>query len=305
MTSESASTGTGKSFTYRLAAGILKPFLAAVGTKDWQGTEHLPTSGGYIAAANHMTNLDPLTLAHFLYDSSRPPRILAKASLWKVPVLKGILDRTGMIPVHRGTVGAASSLADAVRQLESGECVAVFPEGTLTRDPDLWPMVGKTGAARLALSSGVPVIPVAQWGPQLILPQYSKRLHPFPRKKVSVHAGPPVDLSDLAGRPQDAAVLTEATERIMAAITALLEEIRGEKAPAVRHDMRKVARSRPGASAAAAASLSAAADSTAGTDSTDSVAESTATDPTAELVPEVEPEPGAPARPTTPDEDAR
>ncbi|MBF0722427.1 lysophospholipid acyltransferase family protein [Sanguibacter inulinus] len=253
MTSESStSTGSGRSFTYRLAAGILKPVLVAMGVKDWQGTEHLPTTGGYLAVANHITNLDPLTFAHFLYDSSRPPRILAKASLWKVPVLKGVLVRTGMIPVHRGTAGAASSLADAVRQLESGECVAVFPEGTLTRDPDLWPMVGKTGAARLALSSGVPVIPVAQWGPQLILPQYSKRLHPFPRKKVSVHAGPPVDLSDLLDRPQDAAVLTEATERIMAAITALLEEIRGEKAPAVRYDMRKAARAQQAAAAASA-----------------------------------------------------
>lgn len=247
MTSESASTGTGRSFTYRLAAGILKPLLGSVGVKDWQGTEHLPTSGGYIAAANHITNLDPLTFAHYLYDSSRPPRILAKASLWKVPVLKGVLDRTGMIPVHRNSSGAASSLAEAVRQLESGECVAVFPEGTLTRDPDLWPMVGKTGAARLALSSGVPVIPIAQWGPQLILPQYSKRVHPFPRKKLSVHAGPPVDLSDLLGRPQDASVLTEATERIMAAITALLEEIRGEEAPAVRYDMRAAARARTAA----------------------------------------------------------
>lgn len=253
MTSESStSTGSGRSFTYRLAAGILKPVLVAMGAKDWQGTEHLPTTGGYLAVANHITNLDPLTFAHFLYDSSRPPRILAKASLWKVPVLKGVLVRTGMIPVHRGTAGAASSLADAVRQLESGECVAVFPEGTLTRDPDLWPMVGKTGAARLALSSGVPVIPVAQWGPQLILPQYSKRLHPFPRKKVSVHAGPPVDLSDLLDRPQDAAVLTEATERIMAAITALLEEIRGEKAPTVRYDMRKAARAQQAATAASA-----------------------------------------------------
>lgn len=294
MTSESASTGTGKSFTYRLAAGILKPLLAVVGTKDWQGAEHLPTSGGYIVAANHMTNLDPLTFAHFVYDSSRPPRILAKASLWKIPVLKGILDRTGMIPVHRGTSGAASSLADAVRQLEAGECVAVFPEGTLTRDPDLWPMVGKTGAARLALSSGVPVIPVAQWGPQLILPQYSKRLHPFPRKKVSIHAGPPVDLSDLRGRPQDSAVLTEATERIMAAITALLEEIRGEKAPAVRYDMRKVARAQKsdatpeGAPTADAASPA---------------------DPTDELVPDVDPSTTTPGTTTTPEtapeEDAR
>lgn len=245
MTTEAtAGTGKGKNFTYRLMAWIAKPLLFMVSTHSWQGAENLPARGGYIAAANHMTNLDPITFAHFLYDNSagRPPRILAKASLWKVPVLKGILNATGMIPVHRNTAGAASSLADAVEQLRAGECIAVFPEGTLTRDPDLWPMVGKTGAARLALASGVPVIPVAQWGPQVILPQYAKRPHVFPRTKVIVQAGPPVDLSDLMDHPRDAAVLKEATDRIMAAITGLLEEIRGEQAPTERFDMRTAAR---------------------------------------------------------------
>lgn len=237
--------GDGKNLTYRTVAAIIKPALYAMCKRDWRGTENFPTSGGFIVAANHMTNLDPLTFAHFVYDSARAPRILAKASLWKIPVLRWVLDRTGMIPVHRNTAGAASSLADAVEQLQRGECVAVFPEGTLTRDPDLWPMVGKTGAARLALSSGVPVIPVAQWGPQNILGQYSKRLRPFPRKRVTVVAGPPVDLSDLLGRPQDTAVLREATERIMTAITEILEDIRGEKAPAVRFDMRRGAAVEP------------------------------------------------------------
>ena len=232
-------TGDGKNLTYRAVAGIVKPLLFAMSKRDWQGTENFPTSGGFIVAANHMTNLDPLTFAHYVYDNARAPRILAKASLWKIPVLRWVLDRTGMIPVHRNTVGAASSLADAVRALQEGECVAVFPEGTLTRDPDLWPMVGKTGAARLALTSGVPVIPVAQWGPQHILGQYSKRLRPFPRKLVTVRAGRPVDLSDLLDRQQDTAVLREATERIMVAITEILEDIRGEKAPAVRFDMRR------------------------------------------------------------------
>jgi 1-acyl-sn-glycerol-3-phosphate acyltransferase len=243
VTSEaSASADNGKNLTYRAIAAIAKQLLRAVSTRDWQGTENLPTSGGYVAAANHVTNLDPITFAHYLYDNSRAPRILAKASLWKVPVLKGILNKTKMIPVHRNTSGAAASLADAVMALESGECVAVFPEGTLTRDPDLWPMLGKTGAARLALTSGVPVIPVAQWGAQVILPPYSKKPHLFPRTKVSVHAGQAVDLDDLRNRPMDAGVLKEATDRIMAAITALLEDIRGDKAPQERFDMRKAGR---------------------------------------------------------------
>ncbi|HEX7806866.1 MAG TPA: lysophospholipid acyltransferase family protein, partial [Cellulomonas sp.] len=113
------------------------------------------------------------------------------------------------------------------------------PEGTLTRDPDLWPMVGKTGVARLALMTRAPVIPVAQWGPQDILGRYSKVLKPFPRKKVSVVAGPPVVLDDLYDRPLDTATLREATERVMAAITVILEDLRGEPAPEVRFDVRR------------------------------------------------------------------
>lgn len=207
--------------------------------RDWQGEENIPAMGGFIAAGNHMSNIDPLTFAHFLYDNGRAPKILAKASLWKVPFFGGLLNRTGMIPVQRNTAGAASSVSAAVDQLTLGECVAVFPEGTLTRDPDLWPMVGKTGAARLALASRMPVVPIAQWGMQDILPRYSKRFRPFPPKKVAVHAGPPVDLSDLYERPIDTVTLREATDRIMDAITGLLEDIRGEKAPAERFDVRK------------------------------------------------------------------
>ncbi|HUX69459.1 MAG TPA: lysophospholipid acyltransferase family protein [Cellulomonadaceae bacterium] len=224
--------------TYRRVAAVVRPVLLAITRRDWRGQENLPAVDGFIAAGNHMTNIDPLTFAHFLYDNGRAPKILAKASLFAVPVLGGLLRRTGMIPVQRNTAAAASSLSAAVDALRSGECVAVFPEGTLTRDPDLWPMVGKTGVARLALTTRVPVIPIAQWGAHRILGRYKKLLKPIPPKKVTVVAGPPVDLSDLYDRPQDSATLREATDRVMDAITALLEGIRAEKAPAVRFDMR-------------------------------------------------------------------
>jgi 1-acyl-sn-glycerol-3-phosphate acyltransferase len=224
---------------YRLVALIVRPLMFAITRRDWQGAENIPATGGFIAAGNHMSNIDPLTFAHFLYHHGRAHKILAKASLWKIPGLRLLLDRTGMIPVQRNTAGAASSVSAAVDQLALGECVAVFPEGTLTRDPDLWPMVGKTGAARLALASRMPVVPIAQWGMQDIRPRYSKRFRPIPPKNVAVHAGPPVDLSDLYERPIDSVTLREATNRIMDAITGLLEEIRGEKAPAERFDVRK------------------------------------------------------------------
>lgn len=208
---------------------------------DWHGVEHLPHEGGFIAAGNHVTNLDPLTFAHFLYDNDVVPRILAKASLFTVPVLGRVLRATGQVPVYRNTSRAGDSLRSAVEALEKGEVVAIFPEGTLTRDPDLWPMAAKTGVARLALATRVPVIPIAQWGAHRVLGRYSKVLKPFPRKKVTVIAGPAVDLSDLYDRPADAAVLREATDRVMDAITGILEGIRGEKAPAERFGSRRAA----------------------------------------------------------------
>lgn len=224
---------------YRVVAAIARSLLVMMTRRNWRGSANLPASGGFIAAGNHMSNFDPLPFAHFLFNSGFPPRILAKASLFKVPVLGWILRGTGQIPVFRQTSTAGESLAAAIEQLKAGECVAVFPEGTLTRDPELWPMTGKTGVARLALTARVPVIPIAQWGSQAILPRYSKRFRPFPRKQVWVYAGEPVDLGDLYDRPLDTATLREATERVMVAITELLEEIRGEKAPQVRHDMRR------------------------------------------------------------------
>jgi len=226
---------------YRNAARVIRPFLFAITRRDWRGTDHLPASGGFIAAANHMTNLDPLTFAHYLYDSGYAPRVLAKSALFAVPVLGALMRATGQIPVFRGTSQAHASLEAAVQALRAGECVAVFPEGTLTREPDLWPMTGKTGVARLALSTRVPVIPVAQWGPQNLLGRYAKLFKPFPPKRVTVVAGPPVDLDDLYGRPLDTATLREATDRVMTAITVLLAEIRGEQPPVVRFDVRRTA----------------------------------------------------------------
>lgn len=223
---------------YVWMANIVRPFLRATTRRTWSGVENLP-EGAFIAAANHMTNVDPLVTAHFLYDNARPPRIMAKSSLFGVPVLGWLLRHTDQIPVYRGTSQAGEALVAAEAALQNGECVLVFPEGTLTRDPDLWPMVAKTGVARLALASKAPVVPIAQWGSTDLLARYGKVLRPIPRKKVQVAAGPPVDLSDLYDRPMDAATLREATRRIMTAITDLLAGLRGESPPAEAFDIRR------------------------------------------------------------------
>ena len=135
-----------------------------------------------------------------LYNQKRMPRFLAKAGLFKVPVLGFVLRATKQIPVERSTAGANRSLQLAKEVVDEGGAIIIYPEGTLTRDPDLWPMKGHTGAARMALESGIPVVPMAHWGAHEVFPRYAKRFHLFPRKTSRVVVGDPVDLSAFAGR---------------------------------------------------------------------------------------------------------
>jgi 1-acyl-sn-glycerol-3-phosphate acyltransferase len=227
------------SASFRFAVRVLRPPMSVLTRRDWRGAEHLPRTSGFVACSNHTTYIDPITLAHLLVDHGIPPRFLAKQAVFEIPLAGRIVAGAGQIPVRRGSVDAARSLDAAVDAVRAGECVVVYPEGTITRDPDLWPMAGRTGAARIALTTGVPVIPIAQWGAQELLEPYGKRLHVFRHPLVHVWAGPPVDLSPWQGRQLDAIVLAEATGVIMDAITGLLEQIRGETAPPERWDPRR------------------------------------------------------------------
>ncbi|WP_406298587.1 1-acyl-sn-glycerol-3-phosphate acyltransferase [Embleya sp. NBC_00888] len=218
-------------FWYRLAVVVIKPLLLLFTKRDWRGTENIPTSGGFVTAVNHISYVDPLTYAHYQYDSGRVPRFLAKSGLFKIPFVGRVLAGAGQIPVYRDSADAALAFRAAVEAVEKGECVAVYPEGTITRDKALWPMPGKTGAARIALTTGAPVIPVAQWGAHELLPPYGKRPRLLPRKTMHVLAGPPVDLDEFRGRELTADVLRGATDRIMEAVTELLAELREEPAP--------------------------------------------------------------------------
>jgi 1-acyl-sn-glycerol-3-phosphate acyltransferase len=213
----------------------------------------MPADGGFITAVNHNSHVDPFAYAHYQYNTGRVPRFLAKSGLFRKGFVGAAMRGTGQIPVYRETTDALSAFRAAIDAVESGECVAFYPEGTLTRDPDLWPMTGKTGAARVALQTRCPVIPVAQWGANELLPPYAKKPALFPRKTHRVVAGPPVDLSSFYGREMTPELLKEATEVIMAAITRQLEEIRGEKAPDKRYDPREVRIAQRRRTAAAAA----------------------------------------------------
>ena len=188
--------------TWRLISVIvLRPLLTLLIRNKWSGRENIPKKGGVIFAPNHLSYVDWGTDALFFHATGRYPTFLIKdvgvqgQGHRAVPATRRASCRcTGAGPTPRWCSRRPS------RRLAEGAAVIIYPEGTATRDPDLWPMVAKTGVARLALATGAPVIPVAHWGAQDILPYGSKKVKLLPRKTVRTVAGPPVDLSEWAGK---------------------------------------------------------------------------------------------------------
>lgn len=221
-------------------AALVLPIWSLMVQYRFTPSSKLPATGPFILAPNHYSEIDPIAMGAATWHLGRLPRFMAKASLFNIPGVGFILRKSGQIPVARpgqtqssgrgNPMGAASQL---VRN-ESG--VVVYPEGSLTRDPDLWPMRGKSGAVRLALESGIPLYPAAHWGTQELMPRYAKKIRPFPRKRIHVNVGEPLDLSEYAGRTLDQKTVNEATDLLMAEIARLLGELRGEEPPAERWD---------------------------------------------------------------------
>jgi len=218
-------------FWRRFAVAVVKPSLLVLTKRTWSGLDQVPQEGGLIFVSNHISHFDPLTVAHFVYESGRWPAFLAKDSLFNIPVLGRLLHAVRQIPVKRGTADAAKALDAAADSLRRGEALIVYPEGTTTREPDLWPMRGKTGVARLWLETGVPVVPVVMWGPQAIYDPRESKLHLRPRVPVTVVAGEPIDLSKWAGTTPSTQTLNEITEHIMLRLRDMLAPVRGGTAP--------------------------------------------------------------------------
>lgn len=208
--------------TYLLAKAILKPWLAAWFRWTIEGLERIPPRGPVILAFNHIAYLDPLAAAYVVDRAGRRPRFLAKSELFQDRRIAWVLRGAKQIEVQRGTRAAPMALDNAIAALESGEVVVIFPEGTITTDPDLNPMEGRSGAARLALATGVPVLPAALWGTQNVWPKgFAKNWRP--RQDLLVRIGEPLDLTDL---PDDAQGWRAGTTRIMEAIAVLLAGLR-------------------------------------------------------------------------------
>jgi 1-acyl-sn-glycerol-3-phosphate acyltransferase len=219
-------------FWIRLCVALLYPLDAVLFKLRWSGLDRIPAQGGVILAVNHISHIDTILMARLVWQSGRIPRFLIKSGVFSKPIIGRVMSGAGQIPVYRGTADAQRSLQASESALRRGECVVIYAEGTITRDPDWWPMQGKTGIARLALTvPEAPVIPIGQWGAQFTLDSGRRRFRPFPRQTALASVGEPVDLSRFHDVEPTAALLREMTNEIMTAVREQVAELRGEPAP--------------------------------------------------------------------------
>lgn len=219
---------------YRALVGLVRCFLPLVVTRQWHDLHRVPKQGGALVVSNHTSNFDTIMLGDALVAAGRWPRFLGKSEIWKVPVLGWLAVQCRQIPVERHTARAKDSLRHAAAALEQGDCVVIFPEGTITHDPRGWPMVARSGAARLALTTGAPVIPVAQEGCQEVLGgRYLRlrKLFSLRRRPIRLAVGEPVELTDLLSEAPSDDDIREASRRITEALTNVYASVRGEPAP--------------------------------------------------------------------------
>ncbi|MDQ4095249.1 MAG: 1-acyl-sn-glycerol-3-phosphate acyltransferase [Actinomycetota bacterium] len=218
--------------TYQFARIILKPWLAAWFRWTIEGDEHIPSSGPAILAFNHIAFLDPFAAAYVVDRRGRRPRFLAKSELFQDKRIAWILKGAAQIEVKRGSRDAPMALDHAFAALERGEIIVVFPEGTITDDPNLSPMAAKTGTARLALGSGAPVVPCALWGTANIWPKgYAKRWWP-PKQDVLVRLGEPMRVSGDPDSSEDwQRISLEVMERIGGLVASLRPVVPDRRRP--------------------------------------------------------------------------
>lgn len=220
------------------------PLVRLLGRGRYQGREFISVPGPVLLVGNHISHLDPVYDAVFIRKSGRWPHIMAKASLWKLPVVGRVIRGTEQIPVDRGGGQGQVGLDAAIQQLKDGGVVLIYPEGTVSRDPDLWPMKPRPGVAALALAGDFPVIPLAHWGTQEVFRSYQKKgaFRPWPRKDIHLVCGPAIDLSAYRNLPVDARVIRDVSYVIMGAVRDLLAELRRETPPSTFYDPKKAER---------------------------------------------------------------
>ncbi|MGI8679002.1 MAG: lysophospholipid acyltransferase family protein [Jatrophihabitans sp.] len=219
-------------FWIRLCVAILYPFDGLFFRIRWHHLDRVPgpLAGGVLFAINHVSQIDTVLMARFVWQSGRIPRFMIKAGVFDWPVVGRIMHGAGQIPVYRGTEDAAKSLRDVVSALERGQAIVIYPEGTTTKDPANWPMQAKTGIGRLVLlSPDTPVVPVGQWGPHKMGRPSLDRLGR--RRTAEASVGEPLDLRHWRGAEPTKENLRAITDEIMGAVRAQVATLRNESAP--------------------------------------------------------------------------
>lgn len=232
----------------KLCEILLYPLTHLLGKRRYRGIGQLRRHGPILVVANHISHLDPIFDVVFVRKSGRLPHVMAKASLFKIPIIGPVLKGTQQIPVERGSGAGQRALETALDELASGGVVVIYPEGTVTKDPDSWPMRPRPGVAKLALSGDFPVIPVAHWGTNHVYTSYGtgRKFRPFPRKKIHVVAGDPIDLSQWRDKSIDTRSIRDVSYAIMEHLQNMVAILRDETAPAELYNAKKAARSESG-----------------------------------------------------------
>ena len=209
---------------FDFAHATLRPPVALWFNWHFEGMEHIPREGAVLVACNHISYLDPIAHAYMMVKAGRRPRFLAKSELYHNWFLRQVLEGAHQIPVERGS-GSTAPVDSAIQALREGEAVMIYPEGTVTRNPDFTPMQGRTGVARLTLASDVPVLPMAVWGTQAVWQREGLGSLKFGRP-IWLKAGAPMDLSAFEGGQDDQAGLRQVTDTIMDGLAGLVNDLR-------------------------------------------------------------------------------
>ncbi len=210
---------------YQIAKTVGLPPMRLWFSWRFEGLEHIPAEGPALIACSHLSYVDPFGYAEGVVRRGRRPRFLGKAQLFDIPLVGAALRGAGQIPVDRGT-GDQTPLRSAEAAIVAGEVVLIYPEGTVTDRPDHLPMEGRTGAVRLSLATGVPIIPMASWGSHPVWQKGGRGSLKFGRP-IWVGVGSPIDLSARADEANDRDALHEMTASVMGALSELVEDLRG------------------------------------------------------------------------------
>jgi len=226
---------------YRNAAPVVHHFMSAISKRDWDDFSALPAEGPAILVSNHLSSIDAFVLADYTVYHGRWPYFLSKNEVFNWPLFGRFMKAIDAIPVYRGTERAGEALIEAENRLAQGKVVALAPEGTTAFDPHLWPMATKTGAARLAMTTGAPVIPIGHWGASTLCPDNKgpQRVpHLIPRPWVTVRSGQPIDLGAFGTDVNDRDAVRGAATTILGGIIKQVELARGEAAPPLVYSLR-------------------------------------------------------------------